>query len=82
MATKDKYYLNEAGLELLRDWILLQLLPLTKDLDLLQKTDGTPGSIQYLIDNAINAIDISDLQQEEPIRIYGGSASEVLEEAK
>jgi hypothetical protein len=46
---------------------------------LLYKTDGTPGSIQQMIDDAISKIDISDLLQGDSISLYGGSATEVME---
>lgn len=66
----DKYYLDEEGLRRLVDFIRQQVDPNTDAIKLLNKTDGTPGSIQRMIDDAI----------EEPTRIYGGSASAMIGE--
>lgn len=79
----DKYYLDEEGLVRLVDYIRKQLIPVQQNSDaieLLNKTDGTPGSIQKMIDDVISELDIADLQQEKPTRIYGGSASDLIEE--
>lgn len=78
----EKYYLDEEGLRRLVDFIKTQLIPVQQNTDaieLLNKTDGTPGSIQYMIDDVISNLDITDLQQEMPMRIYGGSASDLIE---
>ena len=75
----DKQYLDEEGLRRLVEYIKLQLIPFDKAIELLNKTDGTPGSIQKMIDDAISELDIGDLQQEETLVIYGGSASDLIE---
>lgn len=78
----EKYYLDEEGLRRLVDFIKAQLIPVQQNTDaieLLNKTDGTPGSIQYMIDDVVSNLDITDLQQEMPMRIYGGSASDLIE---
>jgi hypothetical protein len=57
----DKYYLDEEGLKRLVEYIRLQLIPVQENKDaieLLNKTDGTPGSISYFLNN----LDIADLQ--------------------
>lgn len=77
----EKYYLDEAGLKRLVEYIQEQLIPVSENTDaieLLNKTDGTPGSIQKMIDDVISKLDIADLQQENILNIYGGSASEVI----
>jgi len=33
-----------------------------------------------MIDDVISELDIADLQQEKPTKIYGGSASDLIEE--
>lgn len=81
----EKYYLDEEGLRRLVDFIKTQLIPVQQNTDaieLLNKTDGTPGSIQYMIDDVVSNLDITDLQQEMPMRIYGGSASDLIEEVQ
>ena len=77
----DKYYLDEEGLKRLVEYIRQQLIPVAENttaIELLNKTDGTPGSIQRMIDDVVNKLDISDLKQEEPLYIYGGSATDVM----
>ena len=77
----DKYYLDEKGLERLVDYIRKQLIPVSENttaIELLNKTDGTPGSIQQMIDDVVNDLDISDLKQEDPLYIYGGSATDLV----
>lgn len=77
----DKYYLDEEGLKRLAEYIRQQLIPVAENttaIELLNKTDGTPGSIQRMIDDVVNKLDISDLKQEEPLYIYGGSATDVM----
>ncbi len=76
----EKYYLDEAGLTRLVEFIRQQIKPQQNAIELLTKSDGTPGSIKKTIEDVISGLDVADLQQEEPIRIYGGSASEVLPE--
>lgn len=77
----DKYYLDEEGLKRLAEYIRQQLIPVAENttaIELLNKTDGTPGSIQRMIDDVVDELDISDLKQEDPLYIYGGSATEVM----
>ena len=76
----DKYYLDEEGLIRLVEYIRMQIKPQQDAIELLNKSDGTPGSIQRTIDDVISELDIADLQQEEPLKLFGGSASEVFEE--
>lgn len=66
----DKKYLDEAGIERLKVYIDTQIAHLQKAIDLLYSTDGTPGSIQQMIDDAINDI----------TSIYGGAAPESEDE--
>lgn len=77
----DKYYLDEEGLKRLVEYIRQQLIPVAENttaIELLNKTDGTPGSIQRMIDDVVNKLDIFDLKQEEPLYVYGGSATDVM----
>lgn len=77
----EKYYLDEQGLARLVEYIRQQLIPVAENtaaIELLNETDGTPGSVQYQIQEALNELDIADLQQDEPLQIYGGSASDVM----
>ena len=60
------------------EFINLQHIPITNAIELLNKTDGSPGSIQKMIDDAISELDVADLQQEETIYLFGGSASELV----
>lgn len=76
----DKYYLDEEGLKRLVQYINAQFKTNKDAIELLNKTDGTPGSIQQMIDDAISEIDIADLQQDEQIILYGGSASKLVNE--
>lgn len=76
----EKYYLDEEGLARLVEYIRAQIKPQQDAIELLNKSDGTPGSIQRTIDDVISELDIADLQQEEPLKLFGGSASEVFEE--
>lgn len=62
----DKEYLDKAGVERLKQYIDAQIVNLQKAIDLLYSTDGTPGSIHRMIDDAINDI----------TSIYGGAAPE------
>lgn len=73
-----KYYLDEEGLIKLVEFINSQHIPIANAIELLNRTDGSSGSIKRMIDDAISNIDIADLQQNETIKLYGGSASEVL----
>lgn len=77
----EKYYLDEQGLARLVEFIRQQLIPVAENtaaIELLNKTDGTPGSVEYQIQTALNELDIADLQQDEPLQIYGGSASDII----
>ena len=76
----EKYYLDEEGLARLVEFIRQQIKPQQDAIELLNKSDGTPGSIQKTIDDVISELDIADLQQEEPLRLYGGSASDLVNE--
>ena len=60
----DKQYLDAEGLKRLKDYIDAQIEPLRQAINLLNSNDETPGSIQSMIDNAINQINV----------ISGGSA--------
>lgn len=77
----EKYYLDEQGLARLVEYIRQQLIPVAENttaIELLNKTDGTPGSIQKMIDDVVDELDISDLKQKEPLYIYGGSATDIM----
>ena len=60
----DKVYLDEEGVKRLKEYIDDQISSLKKAIDLLKDTNGTPGSIQSMIDDAINEV----------THISGGSA--------
>ena len=60
----DKEYLDAEGLKRLREYIDAQIEPLRQAINLLNSNDETPGSIQSMIDNAINEV----------THIQGGSA--------
>ena len=62
----DKVYLDAEGVKRLKQYIDDQISSLQKAIDLLNNTDGTPGSIQQMIDDAINEIS----------NVSGGSAPE------
>ena len=66
MADNEKQYLDAEGLRRLKEYIDNQLSPLRDAINLLTSNDKTPGSIQAMIDNAINEI----------THISGGSAPE------
>lgn len=77
----EKYYLDEQGLARLVEYIRQQLIPVAENtaaIELLNKTDGTPGSVKSQIEEALNDLDISELQQSEPLYFYGGSATDVM----
>lgn len=77
----EKYYLDEQGLARLVEYIRQQLIPVAENtaaIELLNKTDGTPGSVQTQIAQALSNLDIAELQQEEPLYVYGGSATDVM----
>lgn len=69
-------YLDKQGVKQLVDWIKSKFSTLSQKIELLNSDNNTPGSIDYKIKNA----KIEDLQQEEEIVIFGGSASEVMKE--
>lgn len=52
----DKQYLDAEGLQRLKDYIDAQIEPLRAAINLLNSNDETPGSIQSMIDNAINQV--------------------------
>lgn len=52
----EKYYLDAEGVKLLKKYIDDQIAPLTAAIHLLNSNTETPGSIQSMIDNAINEI--------------------------
>ena len=60
----DKEYLDAEGLQRLKDYIDAQIQPLRAAINLLNSNDQTPGSIQSMIDSAINEV----------THISGGSA--------
>lgn len=70
----DKVYLDEEGVKRLKEYIDDQISSLKKAIDLLKDTNGTPGSIQNMIDVAINELRIEDLEQDDSLIIDGGNA--------
>ena len=70
----DKVYLDAEGVKRLKNYIDDQISSLQKAIDLLKDTNGTPGSIQNMIDVAINELHIEDLEQEDSLIIDGGNA--------
>lgn len=52
----DKQYLDAEGLKRLREYIDAQIEPLRAAINLLTSNDETPGSIQSMIDDAINQV--------------------------
>ena len=52
----DKVYLDEEGVKRLKEYVDDQISSLKKAIDLLKDTNGTPGSIQSMIDDAINEV--------------------------
>lgn len=72
----DKIYLDAEGVKRIKKYIDDQIESLQKAIDLLNDTNGTPGSIQNMIDDAINNLNIEDLNQEDSLIINGGDAPE------
>ena len=70
----DKVYLDEEGLKRLKEYIDDQFSSLKKAIDLLNNNNQTPGSIQWMIDEAINDLHIDDLKQRNTLIINGGQA--------
>lgn len=70
----DKVYLDEEGVKRLKEYIDDQFSLLKKAIDLLNNNDQTPGSIQWMIDEAINNLYIDDLKQRDTLIINGGQA--------
>lgn len=70
----DKIYLDAEGVKRLKGYIDDQFKSLKKAVDLLNDTNETPGSIQKMIDDAINELHIEDLEQNDSLIINGGSA--------
>ena len=68
----EKYYLDAEGVQVLKKYIDDQIAPLKAAINLLNSNTETPGSIQSMIENAINGINI----------VYGGSASIKKEEGE
>ena len=52
----EKQYLDAEGLKRLREYIDAQIEPLRAAINLLNSNVETPGSIQSMIDNAINEV--------------------------
>ena len=70
----DKVYLDAEGVKRLKEYIDAQCEALQKAIDLLNGTNETPGSIQNMIDAAINQLRIEDLEQDDSLIIDGGNA--------
>ena len=52
----EKYYLDAEGLQRLKEYIDDQIKPLYAAINLLNSDNETPGSIQSMIDDAINEV--------------------------
>ncbi len=52
----DKVYLDAEGLKRLKEYIDNQIEPLREAINLLNSNTETPGSIQSMIDDAINDV--------------------------
>ena len=52
----EKYYLDAEGLQRLKEYIDNQIKPLYAAINLLNSDTETPGSIQSMIDDAINEV--------------------------
>ena len=52
----EKYYLDAEGLQRLKEYIDNQIKPLYAAINLLNSDTETPGSIQSIIDDAINEV--------------------------
>lgn len=70
----DKVYLDAEGIKRLKQYIDDQIESLRQAIDLLNSTNETPGSIQNMIDKAINQLRIEDLEQDDSLIISGGNA--------
>ena len=70
----DKVYLDAEGVKRLKEYIDAQFEALQKAIDLLNGTNETPGSIQNMMDAAINQLRIEDLEQDDSLIIDGGNA--------
>lgn len=70
----EKVYLDAEGVRRIKEYIDDQIESLQKAIDLLKGTNETPGSIQNMIDEAINDLHIDDLNQEDSLIIDGGEA--------
>lgn len=70
----DKVYLDAEGVKRFKKYIDDQIESLRKAIDLLNGTNETPGSIQNMIDAAINELHIEDLEQDDSLIIDGGNA--------
>lgn len=74
----NKYYLDEEGLRRLVEFINEQHVPIAKAIELLNKTDGSPGSVKKMIDDAISELNLDNIEQKSTLYIYGGSASDMV----
>ena len=70
----DKVYLDAEGVKRFKEYVDDQIESLRKAIDLLNGTNETPGSIQNMIDTAINELRIEDLEQDDSLIIDGGNA--------
>ena len=70
----DKVYLDAEGVKRFKEYVDDQIESLRKAIDLLNGTNETPGSIQNMIDVAINELRIEDLEQDDSLIIDGGNA--------
>ena len=52
----EKQYLDAEGLQRLKDYIDAQIEPIKAAINLLNSNTETPGSIQSMIDDAINEV--------------------------
>ena len=73
---EEKNYLDAEGLTRVKKYIDDQFSALKEAIDLLNDSNGTPGSIQSMIDKAIGQLKVEDLSQDDDLIIYGGSAPE------
>lgn len=70
----DKVYLDAEGVKRLKEYIDDQFSSLKKAIDLLNDTNEAPGSIQFMIDNAINQLRLENIEQDDSLIINGGNA--------
>lgn len=77
----NKQWLDAEGLETLVEHIKLLHNQQQEVIDTLNASNNTPGSIGKMINDAIAQLDTANLFHGDTIYLYGGSASEVMEEA-